>query len=421
LARSRRAAAPNRTIPPGSRKSRLAEIPGRAGLLSGFRPGPSAVLSGTVAGVKPALAARSRQTGPAGSGQPPSPVDWSVAISAGQALSRGGPAIDPGEARAAVAELRAITTTAEEHVRRLTGLGAGLPLRPAEVVDRPGWVRAAVEGLAALTDGALPAAYTGPLAGVFAGTAGMQAGMVLAFLSSRVLGQYDPFSGADQPTEEKSGRLLLVAPNVVAAQQALQVSATDFRMWVCLHESTHRLQFTAVDWLRDYFAGEVGRLLSSVDESALDALGRLPEIVRTARDRIRSGAVRSGPVALIELVQSPEQRQVLDRLLALSTLLEGHADHVMDAVGPEVVPSVEVIRRRFTARRKGGGLLDRVLRTLLGVEAKVRQYAEGSAFTGHVVEAVGMEGFNAVWTSPETLPTRAEITDPDAWLRRVHG
>lgn len=112
---------------------------------------------------------------------------------------------------------------------------------------------------------------------------------------------------------------------------------------------------------------------------------------------------------------------MFDRLLALSTLLEGHADFVMDAVGPQVVPSVELIRSRFTARRKGGGLIDRVLRSLLGVDAKLRQYEQGAKFTKHVVEAVGMDGFNAVWTSPNTLPTRAEITDPAAWVRRLHG
>jgi coenzyme F420 biosynthesis associated uncharacterized protein len=121
----------------------------------------------------------------------------------------------------------------------------------------------------------------------------------------------------------------------------------------------------------------------------------------------------------MELLQSAEQREVFDRLIALSTLLEGHADYVMDAVGPAVVPTVDVIRDRFTERRRGGGLMDRVLRTLLGVDAKVKQYAAGAAFTRHVVGEAGMAGFNEVWTSPETLPRRAEITDPDAWLRRV--
>jgi coenzyme F420 biosynthesis associated uncharacterized protein len=344
------------------------------------------------------------------------PVDWAVAASTGQALARGGPAVEPTEARAAVRELREITATAEQHVRDLTGLGHGLPLRDGDVVDRPGWVRSAVAGLSALTDGVLPGTYGGPLGNVLAGTAGVQAGMVLAFLSSRVLGQYDPFAGDDG-----TGRLVLVAPNIVGAQRALHVSATDFRLWVCLHECTHRLQFTAVPWLRDYFAGEVGRLLSSIDDSALDALGRLPEVIRTARERLRAADRQLGPLSVIELFQSAEQRQLLDSLIALSTLLEGHADHVMDAVGPQVVPSVEVIRKRFAERRKGGGLLDRLLRSLLGVEAKVRQYAEGSAFTKQVIDAVGMTGFNAVWTAPETLPSRAEIADPGLWLRRVHG
>jgi coenzyme F420 biosynthesis associated uncharacterized protein len=112
---------------------------------------------------------------------------------------------------------------------------------------------------------------------------------------------------------------------------------------------------------------------------------------------------------------------VFDRLIALSTLLEGHADHVMDAVGPTVVPSVATIRARFTARRRGGGMLDRILRTLLGVDAKVKQYAAGAAFTRYVVDEVGMTGFNRVWESPETIPLRAEIADPAAWVRRIHG
>jgi coenzyme F420 biosynthesis associated uncharacterized protein len=274
---------------------------------------------------------------------------------------------------------------------------------------------AAAEGLEALTEGALPVGTNRYLGGVMAGSAGVQAGLVLAYLGGRVLGQYDPFGGADEP-----GRLLLVAPNIVAAQQALDVPADDFQMWVCLHECTHRLQFTAVGWLREYFAGEVGRFLGGLEDTATGAFNRLPELIRSARRRT-PGEEPVGPLGLMELLQSPEQREVFDRLLALSTLLEGHADHVMDAVGPAVVPSVATIRQRFTARRRGGGLLDRVLRTLLGVDAKVRQYAIGAAFTRQVVDAVGMAGFNAIWTSPDTLPLRSEISDAPAWLRRVHG
>ncbi|TWP51387.1 zinc-dependent metalloprotease [Lentzea tibetensis] len=335
------------------------------------------------------------------------PVDWELAAATAVRLVRPGPQIPRDEADHVVGRLRELATSAEVHVRDLTGLGQGLPLLPGEVVDRPAWVRAAVQGLEALTAPALPRSAS-PLAGVLAGTAGVQAGVVLAFLSSRVLGQYDPFS----PNEQLAGRLLLVAPNIVGAQQALDVPADDFRMWVCLHECTHRLQFTGVPWLRPYFADQVVSLLSAMDT----ARAPLGDVIRDFRQKLRAG---DGPMGLIELVQTPQQKLVLDRLIALSTLLEGHADHVMDAVGPSVVPSVATIRSRFTARRKGGGLLDRVLRTLLGVEAKVRQYAEGAAFTEYVVDRVGMDGFNAIWTSAETLPTRAEIAEPITWLRRV--
>lgn len=340
------------------------------------------------------------------------PVDWGVAVATAQRLVKPGPAVPMEEAELSVAQLRDATGLAETHVRELTGLGRGLPLHPGDVVDRRSWVAAAAEGLAALTDGVLPAGSNRPMGGVLAGSAGVQAGMVLAFLGGRVLGQYDPFGG-----ERGAGRLLLVAPNIMAAQRALDVPAEDFQMWVCLHECTHRLQFTAVPWLRDYFAGEVASFLAGLDETATSAFTKLPEVMKQIRRRDGD----AGPVGLVEVLQSPRQRAVFDRLIALSTLLEGHADHVMDAVGPAVVPSVATIRARFTARRRGGGILDRILRTLLGVDAKVKQYAAGAAFTRYVVDEVGMDGFNRVWESPETIPLRAEIADPAAWVRRVHG
>jgi coenzyme F420 biosynthesis associated uncharacterized protein len=346
-----------------------------------------------------------------------SPVDWGIAVATAQRLIKPGPAVPVEEAERSVAQLRGATDLAETHVRELTGLGRDLPLHPGDVVDRRSWVEAAAQGLAALTDGALPAGASRTMGGVLAGSAGVQAGMVLAFLGGRVLGQYDPFGG-----ERDSGRLLLVAPNIVAAQRALDVPAEDFQMWVCLHECTHRLQFTAVPWLREYFAGEVASFLSGLDETATSAFAKLPDVVKQIRRRgDENDPGSSGPIGLVEVLQSPRQRAVFDRLIALSTLLEGHADHVMDAVGPTVVPSVATIRARFTARRRGGGLLDRILRTLLGVDAKVKQYAAGAAFTRYVVDEVGMTGFNRVWESPETLPLRAEIGDPAAWVRRVHG
>ncbi|WP_018683846.1 zinc-dependent metalloprotease [Actinokineospora enzanensis] len=340
------------------------------------------------------------------------PVDWDLAVSTARRLVRPGPTVTREVAAHSVTRLREITAEAESHVRGLTGLGADLPLLGGDVVDREHWIEAAAHSIAALTSGALPARPGKVVGGMLAGTAGMQAGIVLAYLSSRVLGQYDPFGDGE------AGRLLLVAPNIVAAQQALDVPPEDFRMWVCLHECTHRLQFTAVPWLRGYFQEQVAAFLTGLDDQAGGAAARLPDLLRSARHKPDPSS-SGGPMGLVELIQSPEQRAVFDRLIAVSTLLEGHADHVMDAVGPVVVPTVATIRERFTVRRRGGGLLDRVLRSLLGVEAKMKQYAVGAKFTTHVVDAVGMERFNLIWTSPETLPLRAELHDPQAWIRRV--
>lgn len=351
-------------------------------------------------------------------------LDWNVAVGTALKLIRSGPEVPRDEADRAVASLRELSVAAEAHVRELTGLGADLPEREGEVVDRPSWVRGAARGLGELTDTALstadgdPAGGSDLLGGLSARGAGAQAGVVLAYLGSKVLGQYDPFAPSD--SDGRPGRLSLVAPNVVAAQRALDVPARDFHMWVCLHESTHRLQFGAVPWLREYFATSLGTLLSAMDAAAGDVLGRLPAALRASRAG-RDGESSPGVVGLIEVLQTSEQRAAFDRVIALSTLLEGHADHVMDAVGPRVVPGVETIRQRFTERRKGGGVLDRLLRSLLGMDAKMQQYAQGAAFTRHVVGAVGMEGFNAVWAAPENLPSRPELAAPAKWLRRVHG
>jgi coenzyme F420 biosynthesis associated uncharacterized protein len=233
---------------------------------------------------------------------------------------------------------------------------------------------------------------------------GAEVGGLLGFMSSKVLGQFDPF-------HEPHGRLLLVAPNVVHIERELQADTRDFRLWVCLHEETHRVQFTAVPWMREHLFGEFTALAESVEPERFlgEGLQRIAEALKNGR----GGSV-------LDLMGSPEQKAILDRLTGVMSLLEGHADVVMDGVGPEVIPSVESIRSKFTQRRQGTGTLDRFLRKLLGLEAKMAQYRDGASFVRAVVDKVGMEGFNAVWTTPDHLPTLAEIHDPDSWVARVH-
>jgi coenzyme F420 biosynthesis associated uncharacterized protein len=211
------------------------------------------------------------------------------------------------------------------------------------------------------------------------------------------------------------GRLTLVAPNIVAAERSLSVDPADFRLWVCLHEVTHRTQFAAAPWLHEHVRGLLGEYLNATDLDPAAMLGRLRGAVGSIADTVRGGS----QLSLLEIVQTPEQRAVLDRVTGLMSLLEGHADVVMDGVGPAVVPSVESIRSRFEERRRSGSPLDRAVRRLLGMDMKLRQYAEGAVFVRSVLNAIGMEGLNRVWAGPSMLPDAAEIRDPDRWLTRT--
>ncbi|MCG5215397.1 zinc-dependent metalloprotease [Streptosporangium sp. KLBMP 9127] len=347
-------------------------------------------------------------------------IDWELAVSTGTRLVRPGPQVSREEARQAVAELRTLSREAESHVREFTRIDAATAPQAATVVDRPGWIRANVEGFRVVLEpltqrmaanrGQAPAIVSA----VGSRITGVEVGAVLAFMASRVLGQYELFLPPDPSGQAPIGRLTLVAPNIVHAERELGVHSRDFRLWVCLHEETHRVQFTGVPWLREYVRGQMTEFLLASD---LD-LPTLLERLRSAADAV-ADAVRGGEGNLIDAIQTPEQKEILSRLTAVMTLVEGHGDFVMDAVGPSVVPSVADIREKFQHRRESGSRLDRTIRRLLGVDLKMKQYAEGSAFVKTVVDQVGMDGFNKVWTSPETLPDQGEIADPARWIARV--
>jgi coenzyme F420 biosynthesis associated uncharacterized protein len=349
-------------------------------------------------------------------------VDWELATSTGRRLARPGPALSLAEADSIVAELRRLAIEAEEHVGEYTQLVPGAEVAaqsPVAVVDRSEWIRANVAGLQAMSGPILQKLDDTQRSGRLSRAAGrrisgVQVGGLLAYLSSKVLGQYEVFgadeTGADLPA---GGRLLLVAPNIADIERRLDVPQRDFRLWVCLHEQTHRLQFTAVPWLRDHLEHELTTFAEVTDLDPQALVSRAKAAIGAAR--------RRESVSIVELMQTPEQRVVLDRLQAIMTLLEGHADQVMDAVGPVVVPSVKQIRERFERRRDGGSALDRAIRKLLGLDLKMQQYRQGGAFVREVVDRVGVRGFNTVWESPQTLPTRAELAAPDAWLTRVLG
>ncbi|MFC8915446.1 zinc-dependent metalloprotease [Streptomyces sp. NPDC047821] len=362
-------------------------------------------------------------------------VDWNLAVATATRLVRPGPEVTRDEARAVVAELRRHAKASEEHVRAFTRMipeGHEPEDTPVLVVDRAGWIKANVAGFRELLKPLLEKMQErrsgspgGAVLGAVGGkVTGVELGMLLSFLASRVLGQYETFAPAsrDLPAGENGGgRLLLVAPNIVHVERELDVAPHDFRLWVSLHEETHRTQFTAVPWLRDHLQGEIQSFLAATDMDPMTVLERLREAAQALTGARPEGEDEEGGRSLVELVQTPEQREVLGRLTAVMSLLEGHADYVMDGVGPQVVPSVAEIREKFQQRRaRGASRLDQALRKLLGLDAKLRQYRDGERFVRAVVDEVGMAGFNRVWTSPNTLPTKAEIAKPADWVARVH-
>ncbi len=346
-------------------------------------------------------------------------VDWSLASSAANRIVRPGPAISASGAAAVVADLRRCASRAEAYVQQVTGLTVAGGTAPVLVVDRPGWIQANLDAFRSVL-APLERKAMSKLAADASGTGigrrvtGVELGALLGYLAPKVLGQFDPYYPGDDPSAP-GGRLLLVAPNVVTVERQLGVDASDFRLWVCLHEETHRVQFTAVPWLRDHLLGLIGDLVEHTD---LDA-GALGQMLQEALRRIGEGLRGNAEISLVDLLPSPVQRATLEQITAVMSLLEGHADVVMDSVGPEVVPSVATIRARFEVRRRGHGL-DKLLRRLLGLDAKMRQYRDGAAFCRHVVGEVGMVGFNRVWTSPDTLPSPAEIANPQLWVIRNH-
>ena len=341
----------------------------------------------------------------------PAPVDWELATRIARRFAPSGPELKLAEARDVVRDLRHHAVTAAEHVRSVTGLDAG-PGHPAVVVDRGAWIDSNVGSLSSLVANwstAMERHEQAPsvLQALGPRVTAAQLGTALGWLSGKVLGQYEALTDP--------GRLLLVAPTIVDVETSLQVDPRDFRLWVCLHEETHRVQFGAVSWLTEHFRSLVQRALDTFDET--DVSDRLAIVTREIIGGIRAGEAPD----LMAALQTDEQRAVVDEITGLMSLLEGHADVVMDEVGPRVIPSVDSIRSKFNARRSRVRGADSLWRRLLGMDAKLKQYEEGARFVRYLLDHGGMESVNRVWISPAYLPSAAEIRSPEAWLERVEA
>lgn len=299
------------------------------------------------------------------------------------------------------------------------------PLATAELVERPAWVRANLDGLGSVIERPL-SAYAEKASGGALGSGisriggfllAVEMGGLLGYLSTRVLAQYYMVLGSKKPGADKPARLLFVRPNLVATQHKLGVQTHEFLRWITFHEVTHAVQFSACTWLNaelDRLIDEyVKRLTEHVDQLKGSRLAQSLRDPRAFIERLRSGS-------LSELLVTPEERVLISRAQAIMSLIEGHAEHVMHVLGKRELKSYGRLAR-MSAERRRRSAPERLLQRLLGLELKIRQYEQGRRFVDAVVRKNGIETLNLAWQKPENLPSLDEIGRPQSWLKRVQA
>src|SRR3954469_4986622 len=345
-------------------------------------------------------------------------VDWSLARQVARFAANAGAAPPPLPA----ADFPTLVAESERHLTEYTGLAPKGGIPAPETVDRAEWAEVNVDSLGKLLgpvtdrlggrfEGAGP--FSGPLRSAAGATVAAECGLVLGYMSQRVLGQYE----LSLLEPERPARLLFVGPNLAKAVNELGIDADSFLRWIVLHEVTHVLQFTGVPWLREHMGSLMREYLATVEvriergtAGGLPSLPNMSDLV----ERFREGG-------LVALVQTDEQRRIFDRLQAVMSVIEGYSEHVMDAVGEQVLPAYEGLPNAMDRRRRNRSAPERVLQRMLGLDIKMRQYELGKRFCDAVAKKHGIETLNLVWVSAESMPTLAEIDDPEAWVARVRG
>ena len=352
-----------------------------------------------------------------------SPVSWETAervatwfASGRSPLGPRAPGLDPGAQERLEGDFAEFTPRAEELVVAETGLRPASGPPRGVVVDRPEWARRNIASFRRLLDPLLTQMQSGAMSGALGSaartTSGAQLGLVLGWMSTRVLGQYDLLLTEG---DDSGDVVAYVGPNIVAMERQHGFDARQFRLWIALHEVTHRCQFTGVPWMRGHFLSLVDEAMSVVRPDPR----RFVDALRRASEAVRSGHNPLEEAGLLGLVAGPEQLQVISRIQALMSLLEGHGDVTMSRAGATEIPDAGHFAEVLQERRARASWPARVLQQLLGIEAKLKQYAMGERFIAAVEAAGGPELLARVWEGPEMLPTMEEIREPATWVARA--
>ncbi|NPV58873.1 MAG: hypothetical protein HPY75_04320 [Actinobacteria bacterium] len=322
-------------------------------------------------------------------------------------------------------EFEAMKSRSEELVREYSRLEPREPLGPLLVFDRPDWIDANLESFRlifeplaesyARTIGKLEEQRRKPLRAGKVLTQGIltaQLGMVIGYLARNVLGQFD----LGLPRPEDGGKLYIVYPNLLKAEEKMRLVPADFRLWITLHEVTHAFEFAANPWIKSYLRSLMERYFGSVSL-------RLEEMGMRLRPQELKDSVRLNEImnqgGLISVMHTPEQREILARIQAFMSLVEGYSNLIMDLAGKEVIPSFKEMSAAFRRRREGKSGAERFVERMLGFDLKLQQYQVGELFCREVEEKKGLDFLNRAWSREDNLPTAEEIRYAFRWIERM--
>jgi coenzyme F420 biosynthesis associated uncharacterized protein len=342
-------------------------------------------------------------------------ADWNAALLIGRRVAGPGVAVAAADRARMREDFAELVPRSEVLIRDFTGIDAGGFRARAWVMGRGEWIRANLGGLQRMLEplaGRILAKQPAGRGTLRRAALGAQAGALLGYVSRRVLGQYDAFLPPDD-----EGLLYFVGPNVAEVERRFHLPSRDFRLWISIHEVTHRVQFGGAAWLRGHIREQVDRYLGTI---SLDSK-ELGQQLRRAIEEARSGRADVRGMGALFLLLTPEQRAVVRHVQGVMSLLEGHASYVMNEVGREHVAELTRMRRALAERRRRAGGVERSFQRAIGFDKKIEQYDAGERFVREVVSLAGADGLNRVWLAPEALPTVDEIAEPRRWVARVAG
>jgi coenzyme F420 biosynthesis associated uncharacterized protein len=396
------------------------------------RPDPRLIAAGALLGAAVGVWANRKTREYREAGTVPKLLDWGQARAVAVGMNRGEGL--PEAQRAALAgEYRQLVERCIEPIANYTGLRLSRPFDAVLAFDRGDWINANIanfEQLFAPIEGLNPLADQQPrVATVLWGSVSQsvlsgEVGLLLGYLARRVLGQYDLALLGKEPITD--GKLYFVEPNIRQVQRTLRLPLEEFRMWLALHETTHVFEFEAHPWLRAHLNG----ILEQYFEFLTQDVGQLKDRglggLRIFLDRARDGARGNGADGAragnwIELLMTPEQRQLFSQMQATMAIVEGYSNHVMNHVGRQLLPNFDHITRQFEKRQREKSVAEQIFIRLTGLDLKLEQYRMGEAFIDRVVALRGHDFARRVWEGPLQMPTLDEVKAPESWIARIEA